>query len=86
MVRQATTELSQALTPRQQAVLGLVVEYVARHGYSPTIRDIQREAGISSTSVVDYTLDALQAAGYLQRTPGTSRSIVLLPLAHLVWQ
>lgn len=86
MAKQATIKPPRALSGSRRAVLGCIVEYVARHGYPPTMREIQRELEISSISVVAYHLDALQAAGYLRRTPGASRSIVLLPLAHRVWR
>lgn len=86
MAKHATIRPPQALSGSRRAVLGCVMEHVARHGYPPTMREIQGELGISSISVVAYHLDALQAAGYLRRTPGTSRSIVVLPLAHRVWR
>lgn len=86
MAKQATTKQPRALSGSRRAVLGSVVEYVAHHGYPPTMREIQQELGISSISVVAYHLDALQDAGYLRRSPKISRSIVLLPLAHRVWR
>lgn len=86
MTTQATTKQPWTLSGSRRAVLDCVVEYVAHHGYPPTMREIQEELGISSISVVSYHLDALQAAGYLRRSPKISRSIVLLPLAHRVWR
>lgn len=85
MAKHATTP-PRALSGSRRDVLGCVMEHVARHGYPPTLREIQGELGISSISVVAYHLDALQDAGYLRRSPKISRSIVLLPLAHRVWR
>ena len=82
MVKQATIKPPRALSGSRRAVLGCIVEYVARHGYPPTMREIQGELEISSSSVVAHHLDALQAAGYLRRTPKRSRSIVVEPAAH----
>ncbi|MCA9640436.1 MAG: hypothetical protein KC492_07050, partial [Myxococcales bacterium] len=45
-------------------------------------REIQEGLGISSTSVVARCLAALEAAGCIQRTARSSRSIVVLPAGH----
>lgn len=71
-----------SLSRRQRAVLRCVEGHVGLHGYAPTIREIQRELGISSSSVVAYQLEALEQRGLIRRTPHVSRSIVLLPAAH----
>ena len=77
-----TPSAPSALSRRQRAVLRCVVGHVGLHGYAPTIREIQRALGISSSSVVAYQLDALEERGLIRRTPHVSRSIVLLPAAH----
>lgn len=86
MAKQSTTTPPRALSGSRRAVLSCIVAYVARHGYPPTLREIQRELEISSISVVAHHLDALQDAGYLRRSPKISRSIVVLPLAYRVWR
>ena len=40
-----------------------------RKPYPPTIRDIQRALGISSTSVVDYNVKKLREAGFVSANP-----------------
>ncbi|MDQ3167887.1 MAG: repressor LexA, partial [Chloroflexota bacterium] len=45
-----------ALSRRQQAIYDFIARFLDDNDYPPTIRDIQRELGISSTSVVDYNL------------------------------
>ena len=42
------------------------------------MRDIQRACDISSTSVVDYNLDKLEQAGYINRRPDVARGIEIL--------
>ena len=48
------------------------------HSYPPTIRDIQRGCGISSTSVVDYNLQILERDGYIKRDREVSRGIEII--------
>ncbi len=68
----------QSLSERQRAMLQFIREFIHRRGYPPSIRDIGAAVGISSTSVVDYNLRALERAGYLRRTRDVSRGIELL--------
>lgn len=66
------------LTPRQAALLDAIRSYVDTTGIPPTVAELGRMAGISSTSVVCYNLDALEGRGLIRRTPGIARSIVLV--------
>lgn len=66
------------LSPRQQQILAFIREFIQEHGYPPSVRDIQRGCGLSSTSVVDYNLHILQREGYLRRSPEVSRGIDLI--------
>ncbi|MCS7207536.1 MAG: transcriptional repressor LexA [Dehalococcoidia bacterium] len=66
------------LSPRQQRILTFIREFILEHGYPPSIRDIQKGCGLSSTSVVDYNLQILQREGYLRRSPEVSRGIDLI--------
>jgi repressor LexA len=59
-------------------MLSFIRRFVEEKGYPPTIREIGRAASISSTSVVDYNLNALQAKGFIQRTREVSRGVKLL--------
>ncbi len=65
------------LSPRQEHILNYIQEFVQKHGYSPSIRDIQTNLKISSTSVVAYNLKALQEKGKLDRENKISRGIRL---------
>ena len=66
------------LTERQKTILGFLHDYTQERGYSPSIRDIGRAAGISSTSVVNYNLKKLEDAGYLARDPAVARAVHLV--------
>lgn len=66
------------LRPRQQQMLDFIRRYRREHGYPPTLREIGAAVGISSTSVVNYNLERLEAMGLLVRHPETSRGLRLL--------
>jgi repressor LexA len=66
-----------ALTDAQWRLLGYISVWWQDHGYAPGVRDLVTAGDYSSTSVVAYHLDGLEAAGVIKRTPGVARSIVL---------
>ena len=66
------------LSPKQKRILKFIRKFLEDRGYPPTIRDIARGFGISSTSVVTYHLTRLEAAGHIRRHADISRGIELL--------
>ncbi len=70
------------LSPKQQKILQFIREFVRDKDYPPSIRDIQTACGISSTSVVDYNLRALERQGLIRRDREISRAIELLGGRH----
>ena len=64
------------LSLRQRRILEFIDEFIEEKGYSPSIRDIVKGCGISSTSVVDYNLRILERQGQLRRDAEVSRGIV----------
>lgn len=66
------------LSPKQQGILKFMREFIDEHDYPPSIRDIQVGCQISSTSVVDYNLKALERLGFIRRDREVSRAIELL--------
>ena len=66
------------LRQRQQDILEFIAGFIDGHGYPPSVRDIQEGCSISSTSVVDYNLEALSKMGYLKRSKEISRGIELV--------
>lgn len=66
------------LSRRQRAILEFIERFLEENDYPPTIRDIQRELGISSTSVVDYNLKVLEARNLIRRNRNISRGIELV--------
>ena len=68
---------SKPLTEKQKDILNFIETYIEEFGYPPSIRDIQNNCDISSTSVVKYNLDRLQEKGLMNRDSEISRSISL---------
>lgn len=66
------------LTGRQQSILDYIARFMDDNDYPPTIRDIQAELVISSTSVVDYNLKVIEERGYIRRNRNISRGIELV--------
>lgn len=65
------------LSPRQNDVLDFLREYLNRHGYPPTLREIARSINISGTVAIVRHLEALEKKGWIRRQPGAFRSISL---------
>lgn len=66
------------LSTKQQKILEFLRQFIREKDYPPSIRDIQMGCDISSTSVVDYNLKALERLGYIRRDREVSRAIELL--------
>jgi len=66
------------LTARQQEIWNYLVEYVDRHGYPPTVREIGEEVGLASPSTVHAHLANLERAGLLRRDPTQPRALELI--------
>jgi repressor LexA len=66
------------LSARQRRILDFIATFLREHGYPPTVRDIGRAVGITSTSVVDYNLRVLEREGFLRRAREVSRGIELV--------
>jgi repressor LexA len=67
-----------ALSQRQKAILECIQTFILDNGYPPSIREIGEAVSISSTSVVNYNLNALQRAGLIERDKTVSRGIKLV--------
>ena len=71
------------LSSTQQAILALIVERIETEGVPPSQTEIARALGFSSVRAAQYHLEALEAAGAIERVPGRARGIrVLVPVAQ----
>jgi repressor LexA len=66
------------LTGRQREIWSFLVEYVDRHGYPPTVREIGVAVGLASPSTVHAHLANLERAGLLRRDPTKPRALELV--------
>jgi repressor LexA len=66
------------LTKRQQEIFDYIKRYSAKHGYPPTVRDIGKAIGLTSSSTVHAHLSNLEKVGLLRRDPTKPRAIELL--------
>ncbi|UGT43270.1 transcriptional repressor LexA [Nocardia yamanashiensis] len=61
------------LPPRQQQILCTIRDWVQRHGYSPSTREIGDAVGLRSGSSVSKHLKALEDQGLLRRSESVTR-------------
>jgi repressor LexA len=66
------------LTKRQQEIFDFVRRYAGEHGYPPTVRDIGKAIGLTSSSTVHAHLANLEKLGVLRRDPTKPRAIEVL--------
>ncbi len=66
------------LTTRQKQILEYIRECVHQYGYPPSVREICKHVGLSSTSTVHGYLHKLEELGCIRRDPSKNRTIELL--------
>jgi repressor LexA len=66
------------LTKRQQEIFDFIKRYSAKHGYPPTVRDIGKAIGLTSSSTVHAHLANLEKIGLLRRDPTKPRAMEVL--------
>lgn len=58
----------------QKAVLEYIKDTIGERGVAPSVREIGEAVGLRSTSSVQYNLNALEQAGYIERDPNLKRT------------
>ncbi|RDZ28887.1 transcriptional repressor LexA [Lysobacter silvisoli] len=66
------------LTDTQQAILALIAERIEAEGFPPSQTEIARAFGFKGVRAAQYHLEALEAAGAIERMPGRARGIRVL--------
>ena len=66
------------LTKRQEEILDFIKEYMVSHGYPPTVREIGKAMGLSSTATIHTHLTNLEELGLIRKPDNKSRAIELL--------
>ncbi|QDW65947.1 transcriptional repressor LexA [Luteimonas granuli] len=66
------------ITDTQRDILALIAERIAAEGVPPSQAEIARAFGFSGVRAAQYHLEALEAAGAIERVPGRARGIRVL--------
>jgi repressor LexA len=66
------------LTKRQREIFDFIKRYSSEHGYPPTVRDIGKAIGLTSSSTVHAHLSNLEKLGLVRRDPTKPRALELL--------
>jgi len=65
-------------------IFNFIRDFIADRGYAPTVRDIVKGCGLSSTAVVQHHLNVLEREGHIRRDPEVFRSIQLAGRRNVV--
>lgn len=65
------------LTDRQMEILGFIRDHMRESGSAPSLREIMRKFGFSSTATVSSHLELLEKKGAIRRQTGRNRNILL---------
>src|SRR6185312_4199911 len=66
------------ITARQRRVLDYIRQYFEAHQEAPTIAEIGKEFGMSSSASVHHVVSTLEREGLIRRIPNVSRGIELV--------
>ncbi|MBE6159804.1 MAG: transcriptional repressor LexA [Lactobacillales bacterium] len=66
------------LTKRQNDILTYIKEYMVKHGYPPTIREIGKALDISSPATIHAHLQNLEKKGVIRKGGSKNRALELL--------
>ncbi|MDR0519134.1 MAG: transcriptional repressor LexA [Clostridiales Family XIII bacterium] len=65
------------LKTRERQILDFMKKQIAHKGYPPTVREINAELGIKSTSTTHKDIERLEQKGYLKKDPSKPRAIMI---------
>ena len=71
-------EKREELSKRQKEILRFILSEVRKKGYPPSVREIGKAVGLSSSSTVHAHLSNLEKKGYLKRGQALPRAIEIL--------
>lgn len=72
------------LTTRQEYILQIIKQLVAKNGYPPTVREIGEKANLHSPATIHFHLTKLEEKGYIKKDNSKNRTIeILVPNEYL---
>ena len=72
------------LTPKQEVILDILKKLIAKNGYPPTVREIGKEANLSSPATIHFHLKQLELKGYIKQDLNKNRTLeVLVPNEYI---
>jgi len=69
-----------SLTDTQRNIHAFIAERIEADGFAPSQAEIAKAFGFKGVRAAQYHLEALEAAGVVERSPGRARSLRLLQL------
>lgn len=66
------------LYPRERQILEFVAQFIQRHGYAPTLKEIGEGVGLRSVATVHEHLSKLETKGYIKKIIGSKRGIEII--------
>ena len=72
------------LTDKQKNILQVIKKLIAKNGYPPTVREIGKEANLSSPATIHFHLKQLEEKGYIKKDDNKNRTLeILVPNEYL---
>lgn len=66
------------LYPRERQILEFIAQFIQRHGYAPTLKEIGDAVGLSSVATVHEHITKLEKKGYIKKIVGNKRGIEII--------
>lgn len=63
------------MTEKDKIAYSAIVKFIKENGYPPSVRELCRITGKSSTATIQYRIKSLKQKGYIETTNGANRTI-----------
>lgn len=70
--------MKEILTEKQYEILNIIKDFIDKYGYSPTVREIGKIAGLNSPATVWVHLKHLKEKDYIYYAEGKMRTIRII--------
>lgn len=65
------------LSSNEKKVFDAIQDFVSKHKYPPSVRELCKATGINSTSTIFMNLKSIQEKGYIDIEKGVARGLIL---------